>query len=229
MTGRLTRGPSLVDQAIEAVRAEIASGAWAVGARIPTEPELVSAFGIGRNSVREAVRALVHAGLLETRQGDGTYVRATSDLAGALRRRMSRAELIEVLEVRRAFEVETARLAALRRTDADVAELERLLAARAEAWTGGDVDGFVGLDVALHRAIAAASGNAMLTELYEDFSGALPDAIRTNVTDAPGHDELHLHDALVAGIRDGDAAAAQTATVSVLDALIERLRERGGA
>lgn len=221
MTGRLTRGPSLVERAIEALRDEIRSGAWSVGERIPTEAELVATLGVGRNTVREAIRALVHAGLLETRQGDGTYVRATSDLAGAVRRRISRAELLEVLEVRRALEVEAARLAAQRRKPDDVERLRALLAERGVAWEAGDVERFVERDVALHRAIAAASGNPMLSELYEDFSAALPAAIRTSIsTEAPERDELHLHDALVAAIADGDERRAQEATTQVLDALI---------
>ncbi|ADB49594.1 FadR/GntR family transcriptional regulator [Conexibacter woesei] len=229
MTGRLSRGPSLVDQAIEAVRAEIVAGAWPIGGKIPTEPELVDQLGIGRNSVREAIRALVHAGLLETRQGDGTYVRATSDLAGAVKRRIGRAELIEVLEVRRALEVETARLAALRRTEADADALERLRDERAEAWSGGDLARFVERDVALHRAIAAMAGNAMLAELYLDFSQALPDAIGANVArEVTGPEELHLHDALVAAIRAGDADAAQAETVQMLDTLIAGLRAEAG-
>jgi DNA-binding FadR family transcriptional regulator len=224
MTGRIARGPSLVDQAIEAVRAQIADGAWPVGERIPTEPELVATLGIGRNSVREAIRALVHAGLLETRQGDGTYVVATSDLTGALRRRASRAELLEIFELRRALEVEAARLAALRRTDEDLAQLERLLAARDAAWLADDDAQFVELDVELHRAIAAASHNTMLAELYDDFTSALRGALRSAVGHAPHEQQVHIHDELVAAIRAGDAAAAQAATVSVLDALMEQFR-----
>jgi DNA-binding FadR family transcriptional regulator len=224
MTGRIARGPSLVDQAIEALRQRVVAGAWPVGERIPTEPELVAAFGIGRNSLREAIRALVHAGLLETRQGDGTYVTATSDLAGALRRRTGRAELLEVFEVRRALEVEAARLAAQRRTDEDLAQLERLLAARDAAWLTDDEEQFVELDVELHRAIAAASHNAMLIELYDDFTSVLRDALRTAVGHAPHEQQVHIHDELVAAIRAGDAAAAQAATVGVLDALMADIR-----
>jgi len=219
MTGRLQR-TSLVDQAIDALRGQIASGAWPVGARIPTEPALVAELGIGRNSLREAIRALVHAGLLETRQGDGTYVRATSDLAGAVRRRISRAELLEVFEVRRALEVEAARLAALRRTDDDLAELERVLAARGEAALGDDVDQFVESDVRLHRLIAAASHNAMLIELYDDFTEALREAVRSSVDRQARDVQVHMHDELVAAIRARDAAGAAAATLAVLDALI---------
>lgn len=222
MTGRLQR-TSLVDQAIEALRAQIAAGAWPVGERIPTEPALVAELGIGRNSLREAIRALVHAGLLETRQGDGTYVRATSDLAGAVRRRTSRAELVEIFEVRRALEVEAARLAALRRTDDDLAELERVLAQREQAGHAGDHERFVESDVGLHRLIAAASHNAMLTELYDDFSAALRDLLHVSVGTRPLAEQVAIHDELIAAIRAGDADAAAASTAAVLDMLIADL------
>src|SRR5579884_1123883 len=81
-----TRRTGLVDQVIEQMRGAISRGDWPLDQRIPPEPELVSALGVGRNTVREAVRALSHAGLLDVRQGDGTFVRATSEICGALRR-----------------------------------------------------------------------------------------------------------------------------------------------
>src|SRR5262245_41244863 len=130
------RSPSrrtLVPQVVEELRAQICSGEWSVGSRIPTEPELVEALGVGRNTVREAVNALVHAGVLERRQGSGTYVTATHELGGALARRMADAEVAEAIEVRRAFEVEAARLAAVRRTPEDLAALDVALAAREAA------------------------------------------------------------------------------------------------
>lgn len=223
MTGRLQR-TSLVDQAIEALRAEVASGAWPVGEKIPTEPQLVEQLGIGRNALREAVRALVHAGLLEPRQGDGTYVRATSELAGAVRRRTSRAELLEVFEVRRALEVEAARLAAMRRTDADLAALEALQRERAEAGRGHELERFVETDVRLHRLIAAASHNAMLAELYDDFSAALRDLLYDSVQRAPWTAQVDIHDGLIEAIRAGDPDAAAAATAEVLDALMAQVR-----
>src|SRR3978361_2206768 len=116
------RRTGLVDQVIEQVRHLITSGEWPVGHRIPNETDLVDVLGVGRNTVREAVRALAHAGLLEVRQGDGTYVRATSEVSGAMRR-LCGAELRYVLQVRRALEVEGARLAAANRTKADLTEL----------------------------------------------------------------------------------------------------------
>ena len=72
---------SLVDQAIEAITRLLAAGEWPVGHRIPPEPELAASLGVSRNTVREAVRALAHVGVLDVRRGDGTFVvRAVRDV-----------------------------------------------------------------------------------------------------------------------------------------------------
>src|ERR1044072_4487498 len=80
---------ALADQVISQLRAQITSGDWPVGSRIPTEPELVEQLGVARNTVREAVRALARNGLLDIRQGAGTYVVAHSELAGVMHRRVA--------------------------------------------------------------------------------------------------------------------------------------------
>src|SRR3954453_10822369 len=116
---RSTDRSSLVPQVIEQLRAQISSGEWAVGTRLPPEPDLAAMLGVGRNTLREAVLALVHAGLLERRQGSGTFVIGARELAGAVARRVAGATLAEVIEVRRALEVEAARSAARRRTAED--------------------------------------------------------------------------------------------------------------
>ncbi|WP_199931247.1 FadR/GntR family transcriptional regulator [Streptomyces sp. CB02923] len=107
----VVRRSLLVNQVIEHMRERITAGAWPVGQRIPTESVLADELQVARNTVREAVQALSHAGLLHVRQGRGTYVRATSELSGALRR-LRTAELREVFQVRRGLEIEAARLAA---------------------------------------------------------------------------------------------------------------------
>src|SRR5512139_1506695 len=117
---RTARRSGLIDQVIDQLRGQITAGVWAIGDRIPTEAELAQLTGTSRNTVREAVQSLVHAGLLERRQGSGTYVLASSELAGAVSRRVAGAHAHHVLEVRRSLEVGAARLAARRRTDDDV-------------------------------------------------------------------------------------------------------------
>ncbi|MGN9811241.1 FadR/GntR family transcriptional regulator [Micromonospora sp. BQ11] len=190
------------------LRERILGGEWPVGGRIPTEPQLVAALGVGRNTVREAVRALVHAGVLECRQGSGTYVVSTDELAPVVARRLTDDRMTEVVEVRRAFEVEAARLAALRRTPEDLAALDAALADREAAWRGGRVDEFVEADAALHTAVVAAAHNGMLAELYASVGTAL----RSTVAQAMGgalEPERHVdHSRLVDAIRAGDPERA---------------------
>lgn len=209
MTLKASSGrPTLVHQVIDQLRQQIADDAWPLGSKIPTEPQLVAALGVGRNTVREAVRALVHAGVLECRQGSGTYVVSTDELSAAVTRRLAAAERSETIEVRRAFEVEAARLAAVRRTPDDLRALDGALGRREAAWRSGRVDEFVEADAALHAVIVAAAHNAMLAELYASIGAAM----RATLAEAMGP-ELHAdryvdHGQLVDAIRTGDAARA---------------------
>ncbi|MDR3067950.1 MAG: GntR family transcriptional regulator, partial [Cellulomonas sp.] len=158
----MSHRPGLIGQAVDALRARIVSGEWPVGSRMPTEPVLAELLGVGRNTVREAVQSLVHSGLVERRQGSGTYVVGTSELAVSIGREVAAACRSDVVEVRRALEVEAARLAAVRRTTSDVAEINRARDARQTAYAAGDLAQMVVTDLALHRAVVRASGNPLL-------------------------------------------------------------------
>jgi DNA-binding FadR family transcriptional regulator len=217
MSLRSASRQTLVPQVIEQLSEQIASGEWPVGSRIPTEPDLVAALGVGRNTVREAVNALVHAGVLERRQGSGTYVLASDELTGAAGRRLAGARLTEAVEVRRAFEVEAARLAALRRTREDLKLLEAALDAREAAWADGDVALFVEADARLHTAVVAAAHNSMLAELYASFGAALRASLSVRVGDELTPQSYCDHSALVAAISAGDPVAAATAAGSYLE------------
>ncbi|WP_258723915.1 FadR/GntR family transcriptional regulator [Cellulomonas sp. NS3] len=216
----MTRRTGLIDNAVDTLRQRITSGQWAVGTRIPPEPALAELLGVGRNTVREAVQSLVHAGLLARRQGSGTYVLSTSELAVTMGRQIADARQRDVVEVRRSLEVEAARLAARRRTATDVTTLERLREQRAVAHAGGDLDEMVSTDLALHLAIARAARNPVLLSLYESLIDAISENIRFNferpaLGDA-GHDEL------VAAIAAGDEETAMTEVETYLSALVGR-------
>ncbi|WBB56044.1 FCD domain-containing protein [Verrucosispora sp. WMMD573] len=197
-----------VRETIAQLRQRIMQGEWPVGGRIPTEPQLVETLGVGRNTVREAVRALAHAGVLECRQGSGTYVLSTDELAPVVARRLTDHRMTEVIEVRRAFEVEAARLAARRRTPEDLAALDDALAAREAAWRGGRVADFVAADAALHTAVVAAAHNTMLAELYASVGTAMRSTLTQAMGDALTPDRHVDHARLVAAIRAGDPELA---------------------
>ncbi|MFF7201226.1 MULTISPECIES: FadR/GntR family transcriptional regulator [unclassified Streptomyces] len=207
------RRSGLTDQVIAQLRNQITSGEWPVGSRIPTEPALVEQLGVARNTVREAVRALAHNGLLDIRQGSGTYVLATSELAGVMHRRFADASPRHIAEVRSTLESSAARMAAERRTERDLKQLDALLARREEAWATGEAERFVAVDATFHLAVVAASHNDVLSELYADLGDLLRDWLRDDVG-AELRPENHMdHARLVEAIRagDGDTAAAEAA------------------
>ncbi|MFH9943893.1 FadR/GntR family transcriptional regulator [Streptomyces murinus] len=202
------RRSALSEQVIAELRNQIATGEWPVGSRIPTEPELVEQLGVARNTVREAVRALAHNGLLDIRQGSGTYVLATSELAGVMHRRFADADPRHIAEVRATLESAAAKLAAERRTEKDLKQLDALLLRREEAWESGEAESFVAADATFHLAVVGASHNEVMTAMYADLGELLRDALRADVGAelTPG---AHMdHTRLVDAIRTGDTEAA---------------------
>lgn len=207
-----TRRTGLVDQVIEQLRTLVTSGEWPVDSRIPTEPELVEALGVGRNTVREAIRALAHNGIFEVRQGAGTYVRATSEVSAALRR-LCGSELRDVLQVRRCLEVEGARLAANARTEEDIAELRAHLAHTDTT----DHAQFTHSDTEFHLAVVRASHNPVLIEIYRGLLEAITASVAT-ASAGPGG--MFPHDELVEAIAAGDEDRAGREAAGFLDELL---------
>ncbi|MEO3868933.1 FCD domain-containing protein [Nonomuraea sp. B12E4] len=206
---------SLVDSAIDELRREISNGVWPVGTKIPSESRLAESLGMSRLSVREAVRVLAHAGLLHTRQGDGTYVTATDESRVALRRRLDTAAAMDIVDVRRGLDLVAARLAAARRTEEDLAAIRETLARRDAASRAGDLDGFADADVDFHLLVADAAHNPLLGDLYRSMSDALRDAVRDQEQAALTPDSSH--EDLLRAIEDGDAARAVAVSVAILD------------
>ncbi|GAQ67771.1 FadR/GntR family transcriptional regulator [Streptomyces scabiei] len=111
-------------EVIEQIEGLITNGEWPPEHRIPSEPELVQHLGVGRNTVREAVTALVHTGMLQARQGVGT-LRSRSGVGAALARVVQHRGVLEVYEMRASPERDAARTAAVRATADDLARASR--------------------------------------------------------------------------------------------------------
>lgn len=217
------RRAGLVEQVIEQLRASVNAGEWPVGERIPNEAVLVEHLGVGRNTVREAVRALAHAGILEVRQGDGTYVRATSEVSGALRR-LCGSELREILQVRRALEVEGARLAATNRTPDELDELRELLATSQRCLRSGSQE-FARADADFHLAVVRCSHNTILIELYHGLLETITASVAANAvatTTTFVHSAAFDHSAVVDHIAAGDEHQAAQAAGRLIDHMLVR-------
>ena len=142
---------SVADSAVAALRALVARGHYQPGDRLPPERDLASGLGLSRPTLREAIRRLTEAGLLESRRGSGTYV-ANIDLG-------------EVFAVRLQLEPFAARLAAIERSGDDARRLSSLVRALRDQLD--DVEAFGATDLEIHRTIAAMSRNAVLVGLLE--------------------------------------------------------------
>jgi len=200
---------SLVERAAEAIRTEIVAHRWPVGEKLPNEAKLSEFLSISRGTVREAVRILVSQGYLETCQGSGTYVRSTADASRPLTM-ARRAGLRDQFEARLALDAEAARLAALRQTPAVIAELRTLLAERGH-FDGSDRAGFVARDFAFHKAVVAASRNAVLVDMYAFFSTLISETIEATLGEDLQEPDMADHAAIVDAIETGDPDRAEAA------------------
>ena len=145
----------------EQLAEQIKGGRLAPGARLPTEQELTRAARVSRTVVREAVAALRAEGLVVTRQGVGAFVSAEPQRAPFRidpERMQSLDDVLHVMELRLGVEIESAGLAAERASRAQVRAIAAALETIDRAAAGGK--SAVDEDLALHRAIAEATGNA---------------------------------------------------------------------
>lgn len=205
----------------ELFRAQVTDGTWALGSKIPTEPELVEWTGAGRNTVREAIGSLVQAGILRREQGRGTFVVSTSDLRSSVSRRVASTARRDSLELRLALDAAAARIAAVRRTPDDAGRLVTLLAERRDAWARGDAHERVRADSALHRAVVGATHNALLQDVYEGLLGVFEEVQLHDVT-GESDDLAQLHADLIEAIVAGDPDRAAATMSTLLQPLINQ-------
>ncbi|HEY0573789.1 MAG TPA: FCD domain-containing protein [Pseudonocardia sp.] len=223
----------LVDQVIASLNQLVEDEGLRRGDKLPSEAQLGARLGVGRSTLREAIRVLSHSGRLETRQGSGTYVSssANQESAASLDERLADAHVVEVFEVRRALEVLIAQTAPTRRTGDHVARMREALRQCRDHASTGDVAAFIAADSRFHQVAAEATGNVVLVELYavlrrylENASVAIADLVELRRAN-------DLHEVLLEAIADSDPAAAVAATRQHLDdtvSLFEAARRRPG-
>jgi GntR family transcriptional repressor for pyruvate dehydrogenase complex len=218
--GDVTLNKSQTDVVIDAIKRMLRDGTLHAGSRLPIERELAATLGVSRGSLREAIRALAALGVLEARQGDGTYV-TSLDPAKLLSPIGFFAELhepssaLELLAVRRVLEVESVSLATTRLTSAQLDELEAILASVDQMLSEPDTvdaeaEATIDADAAFHRAIAGASGNSALSALIENLmSRTLRARLWRAITERDSVREAHSeHRAILRALvaRDADRA-----------------------
>jgi DNA-binding FadR family transcriptional regulator len=226
MTLSTSHRQPLADEITEKIRAMVHSGEWPLQQRIPSETELMASLGVSRGTLREAIKALAHGGMLEVRRGDGTYVRAVSEISGAARRLYRDHTDEHVLEVRVGLDTQAARLAARHATPDDVAALRALLADRNASWKAADYAAWARADWGFHDRVAQASANPLLHELYASFGEVFHNELLKQHR-RPGFQGLahEGHGALIDAIEAHDEEAAVLSVTRNLHSCAEWLRE----
>ncbi|MBN9508751.1 MAG: FadR family transcriptional regulator [Alphaproteobacteria bacterium] len=224
--------PNRTGQLIDILSSEIRSRKFRPGERLPTEQEMVARFQVSRTVVREAIAAMRAEGLVVTRQGAGAFVTQGAEnrpfriVSEELR---SFTEILQVMRLRLAVEVEAAGLAAESRNARALAEMGRCLDVIDDAIRAGDVA--VEEDFAFHLAIAAATGNPYF-ERFMHFLGTIiiPRQSLPLGMDNAAQRSAYLgrvqveHRNIYAAIRDADAEAARRAARAHLELSVERYR-----
>lgn len=216
---------SIVDQILEGVR----KGGFQPGLPLPPERVLAAQLSVSRASLREAIRVLEHAGVLEVRTGSGTYVSPDAPSKGATLR--THAALagehspLDIIVARHAVEPEAARQAAMHRHGTDLRALHRAFEEHARMEESGDDPEEP--DLAFHLAIAAAGHNPVLQTLMQCLTDIMRQGtwrdMRTRQLRHPGRgqDYVNQHDRILTAIEDGnadDAAAAMIAHMQAIEA-----------
>ena len=221
-------GAPLTEAAIIRVQDMIASGRLAPGSRLPSEADLAIELGASRNTVREAVRALVTAKVLDVRRGDGTYVTSLRpelllDGIGAAAELMQGGGYqLELVQVRRILEPAATALAAQRIDRSGLLELEVCLLRMTEA---ASQDELVQYDAEFHAHVASASGNETLASMLKGVSGR---TVRTWATERT----VQQHADILRALRDGDPVLAHAAAlvhVATTEDWVRRLLEDDNA
>lgn len=207
--------PNLADEVISQIERAIIEGRLNPGDRLPTERELGLQFGVSRTVVREALHALVARNLVEVQPGAGTVVcpPSTQTISDSLRLLLNlgrpHVEVQELVEVRVYLETEVVGLAALRRTDHDLQELQGLI----ERMTGAVTrEAFVRYDMAFHLALAQAAQNRLYAVLLSSIIDLVVGiSLQGSASDATRQRATNFHRRIFEYVKRGDAQGARTA------------------
>jgi len=222
MEPRLT-APRLADMVAREIEQRILEGRWKTGDRLPAERELSVQFGVARSSLREAIHTLAARGMLESRQGGGTFVtdRLDSSFGNPWEQILRDHPGVhgDMLEFRHMLEARAAECAATRATVADRERVKQCLEKLEASFDGDDLDLQVDNDLAFHQAIAEASHNVIVGHLTASLLRLMRDNLRRNLSElmqVPAAREalLEQHRAVWRAIEQGDAAQALEAAAS---------------
>lgn len=202
---------TLVGAVADDLVAWLRQGRVAVGDQLPTMPVLMEEFGVGRSTIREAVKSLAYAGILDVTAGRGTYLVAHPDDIESLPNYLRRAESAQLDDLRRTLEGQIARLAAERRSADEFDAIERIALECEQAGRNSDASSLADADFRFHMAICAAARHDVYAYLYKNLRTIVRDDVSSrSQTELTGvvHGMHTNHSRLVEALRAQDSDAA---------------------
>ncbi|MBS1563491.1 MAG: FadR family transcriptional regulator [Bacteroidetes bacterium] len=217
MTKDTIRRKSLADEVAARLQQQIALGKYKVDEQLPIEPELMKQFGVGRSTIREAIKILVNSGLLRVQQGLGTFVDSSTANKEPLGQRLKRADVKDLDEVRQLLEMKIAEKAALNRTTADLKKMRQCLVQRRQAAEDNQLQECIDADIRFHTAVAEASKNDILADLYKSAAIHVANSFRQSYKSTDVFKKSHqLHEELLRHIEAGEARKAWNSVAKII-------------
>jgi GntR family transcriptional repressor for pyruvate dehydrogenase complex len=215
-------------QVFAQLRDRILGGTWPPGGKIPSENALADALGVSRVSIREALHMLASLGLLESRQGGGTFVREytgevfLNPLLPYLA--LAKLDILHVLEYRKIAEKGNVSLAVKRAGSAEIEELEGALRSMEEH--KNDPRAFAEADLSFHFLVAKATGNPVVMKVNAIIADILKISMYGIVESLGPKDGLYYHRKILDAIIDRDVPLAETLMEEHIERTIRRLKRK---
>lgn len=205
----------------------IKKGTYPPGSRLPSENEMREMYGVSRNTIRLAINRLKTQGIVETRRGDGSYVRLgeTDYFLQMAVPVLAQQEygLLSILEFRRGIEVESARLAAERATADDLRSLQKCL--RDMRMSRNDMAVFSKADAAMHAQLTAASHNELFVSIMAVLQRILTNDMEALlVHQGSDIDSYFYHEAIISCIENKKPEEAAFLMNKHLNSIIARIQ-----
>jgi len=184
---------SLADEVAALLQDKILKGDYKVNQKLPVEAKLMEIYGVGRSSIREAVKILVNSGFLRVQQGKGTFIEDNTGMNEPLNQRLKHASLQNIVDVRHMLEIKVAEKAASNRTGNDISKLEHFLNKKNKAADKNALEECIEAHISFYQVLADAAKNDLMAGLFKQFLLQLKGEMLENYKDTSFFKEKRDH------------------------------------
>ena len=218
---------SVSEQIFEQIKEKIISGEFKPGDKLPSENEFCKIYGVSRIAVRQALNTLLTLGLIETKFGEGSFVKQPSSgqvLNGLIPHTfLNEKSLSEIIEFRGIIEANVAYLACTKATEKDIESLKTIYNNMIKSQN--DLSIFSKLDYEFHITIAKISGNSYVIKIYEIIAEVLQSAFSDIVSKRGNQAGLKYHKEILSAFESKNAEAAKQSMQAHMDDLFDEYKK----